>query len=464
MVLALLVLVLAYFGYHTRDFRLDASADSLLLEGDKDLARFREVRKTYRSRDLLVVTFTPGRELFTAPSLKILKQLRDELRAVEGVFSITTVLDVPLLTSTDVPLAELASNVHTLENSELDLGRAEKEIRESHVYRELLLSADARTTALLLNMKDDERFNRLLEDRDALRAKRRAGTLGLQEQARLDRILVEYDAAHAALGERRHRDVESIRAILGRYRPHGVLHLGGVPMITNDMVAFIKNDLVVFGGGVLVFLVVVLSVIFARARWVALPLLSCFYAGLLMIGMLGLVGWKVTVISSNFLALMLIITISMNIHLTVRYRQLQRDFPEMSHPTRVATSVRRMVWPCLYTALTTIMGFSSLVFSGIKPVIDFGWMMSIGLGVTFITSFTLFPAALMVLGEPRAEDPGRPEFRFTTHLAQLTERYGTAILGVAGLVAVVSAVGISRLTVENSFIDYSARTPRSTRA
>jgi len=220
----------------------------------------------------------------------------------------------------------------------------------------------------------------------------------------------------------------------------------------------VRNDLIVFGIGVAVFLVIVLSLIFREVRWVALPLAGCLYAGLLMIGMLGLVGWKVTVISSNFLALMLIITISMNIHLTVRYRQLHRDFPELSHRDLVAATVRRMVWPCLYTALTTIIGFGSLVFSGIKPVIDFGWMMSIGLAVTFVTAFTLFPSIVLLLGRRGAPDRPDAEPTFTRGvtlgLALAAERRGGWVLGAAGVLLVVGALGASRLTVENSFVDY----------
>ncbi|SVC85993.1 uncharacterized protein METZ01_LOCUS338847, partial [marine metagenome] len=271
----------------------------------------------------------------------------------------------------------------------------------------------------------------------------------------LDRINIEYDQAHEALNKQRHLVISHIRDIIKPYRQYGVLHLGGLPMITDDMVTFVRNDLIVFGGGVLVFLVIVLTAIFRELRWIALPLLSCFYAGLTMVGVLGLIGWKVTVISSNFLALMLIITISMNIHLIVRYRQLNRDHPDHDRLTLVRTTAHKMVKPCLYTALTTIMGFSSLVVSEIKPVIDFGWMMSAGLAVTFITSFLLFPTLLMVTGKTRSKptfDSGR--FLLPAYLARLTETHGNKILVLAVILTVVSVAGATRLRVENSFINY----------
>jgi len=455
--LLLAVLLLGFFAYHAKDFRLDASADSLLLEGDKDLKLFREVSHRYRSSALLVVTFTPSSDLFSDDALDKLKALRDELGAVESVDSFVTILDVPLLKSSDVPLSKMTSDVQTLEKSDVDRPRAREELLNSPVYKELIISADGRTTALLINMKEGEGFVDMQLRRGELLEKRRAGQLSDAEREELPGLLATYEEAHKALDDRWHDDIAKIRSIIDRYKQFGTLHLGGVPMITDDMVTFVKNDLVTFGSGVIVFLVVVLSVIFRQLRWVVMPLLCCFYAGLIMIGMLGLVGWKVTVISSNFLSLMFIITISMNIHLAVRYRQLCRDHPDASHADVVAWTVRRMVWPCLYTALTTIMGFSSLVFSEIKPVIDFGWMMSIGLLVAFVTSFTLFPAIIVLLDKSHGEEVPRRKYRFTATLAEVTERHGNKVVAAALLLAVVSAVGISKLEVENSFINYFSK-------
>ena len=457
-VLVLLVVILVAVGVHARDFRLDASADSLLLESDPDLRRFREVQKRYRTQDLLVVTFTPAAELFSDASLRTLATLRDALSRVEDVDSVTTILDVPLLESSDVPVSELSENIPTLETPGMDRARAREELTRSPIFSESILSADANTTALLLSMKDDPELESLRARRQELIAASEGGELDDAGEQELVEVRARYGHAHRRAAERRSASVAAVRAVLAPYREHGTLHLGGVPMITSDMVDFVRNDLLVFGGGVLVFLVAMLGFVFRRPRWVLLPLACCAFAGLFMIGLLGMVGWKVTVISSNFLALMLIITLSMNIHLAVRYRQLRRDRPELDHLELVALTVRYMARPCLYTALTTIIGFGSLVFSGIKPVIDFGWMMSIGLAVTFVTSFTLFPCGLALLGRGAAGDvPTRRDFRFTAPLAVLCTRHGGLVLLAAGALAVVCLVGISRLEVENSFIDYFGR-------
>ena len=452
--LALLLALLAFFAYHAKDFTLDASADSLLLEDDRDLQLFRQVAARYGTQDLLIVTFTVAGDVFADESLGHLKRLRDELRSLESVASVLSILDAPLLVSSDVPLLEMADNVQTLESPTVDRARARAELTSSPVFQDLILSRDGGTTGILITLEGNPEFSRLQAARNELLIEKAAGTLTLDDRRELVRITAAYEALRGPLNDRRHENIEEIRAVIESFRPYAELHLGGVPMIAADMVTFVRNDLVIFGSSVFLFLILVLSAIFRRARWVALPLASCTYASVVMVGLLGLIGWDVTVISSNFLALMLIITISMNIHLAVRYQQLARDHPGKSQVELVATTVRRMVWPCLYTALTTIIGFGSLVLSDIKPVRDFGWMMSAGLTVAFLTSFTVFPSVLVLLGKSRRPESSRQDFPATRMLADLTLRRGTAILVTAGVLLVVSTVGISMLTVENSFIDY----------
>ena len=453
--LVFLLSILVFFGYHTKDFKLDASADALLLEDDRDLDLFRKIHERYPSSDLLVVTYSPDKELFSDQALEPLKQLREDLKKVASVGTVFTILDAPLFNSSDGPVKELLDNIPTLEKPGVDRAKAKDELVNSPIYRELIISADGRTTALLLGLVEEKHYNRLLKSRNELRAKRRETGLSDEETQSLERITTEYDQAHETLNEQRHRDVALIRDIIKPYRQHGVLYLGGVPMITDDMITFVRNDLIIFGGGVFVFLIIVLTAIFREFRWIVLPLLSCFYAGLIMIGVLGLIGWKVTVISSNFLALMLIITISMNIHLIVRYLQLHRDHPDDDQFALVRNTTHKMVKPCFYTALTTIMGFSSLVVSEIKPVIDFGWMMSAGLAVTFVTSFLLFPTLLLVMGKAKPKSTSESiRFPLPAYLARLTETQGNKIMILAIFLTVFSVGGITQLRVENSFINY----------
>ncbi len=450
----LMAAILAFFAVHTRDFKLDASADSLLLDDDKDLKIFRETLDRYATKEFLFVTFTPNEDLFSENSIAHITNLRNELRVLEPVDSVISLVDVPLVRQVEGSLSDVAENVRTIEGGEVDIDKARQELLTSPIYKKLIISEDGTTTALQVNIKDEKAFRTLQRERNHLLFKANTEGLNSDEQSRLDSIIIEYTAQKKVIDQVNHENIETIRDIISRYQQYGVLYLGGVPMIADDMITFIKNDLIIFGVGVFLFLVGMLTIIFRKLRWVLLPLLSCFYAGLLMIGLLGLVGWNVTVISSNFISLMLIITMSMNVHLIVRYRQLCLDYPEYTQHELVLTTACKMVWPCFYTALTTIMAFSSLVVSGIKPVIDFGWMMTIGLSVTFLTSFILFPALLVLLSKTSEKVNPRDEFQFTPKLAELTERHGNKVLILTLILAVVSAYGITRLEVENSFINY----------
>jgi predicted RND superfamily exporter protein len=452
-VLAAMVCIFVFFAYHIKDFRLDASADSLLLEDDEDLRMFRDLIDRYGAREFLFVTFTPDEDLFSDNSLRQIKSLRDELNELSAVSSVVSIIDVPLVKQVEGTLANVARNYRTLESPDVDREKAKRELMNSPVFSEMVISADGQTTALQINLVGHPEFRELQKRRNSLLLAQRKGELLPGQEQELTQVLERYQSRKKELADQNHETIMKVRNIMEPYRHYGTLHLGGVPMITDDMITYIKNDLVVFGFGVFAFLVIMLSIIFRRKRWVILPLVSCTYAGLLMMGLLGLIGWQVTVISSNFISLMLISTMAMNIHLVVRYRQLRKDHPDNSQRELVSEMTRKMVWPCLYTALTTILAFMSLVVSDIKPVIDFGWMMTMGLSVTFTTSFLLFPS-LLVLMQKTDTIPTERKFQFTSLLAKITEHHGEKVIGIAILFAMASLYGISRLEVENSFINF----------
>ena len=450
-----LSLVLMVLGWHARDFRLDASADSLLLENDQDYKVFRDLSERYQSKSFLVVALVPEQGVFATGALKRVDKLVLDLEEVPGISSVVSLLDVPLLAQGEGSLTELAGNYRTLRDSEVDLDKAREELTTSPVFSELIVSADGRTTALQLNLDEAPEFEALQGERRRLSQRIGAGKATPDEKQRFVQLGAQYQLQKRQLNQKRHDTIVAVREVMERHRDAGSLVLGGVSMIADDMITFIRNDLVTFGLGVFVFLVVMLAIVFRAMRWVVLPLASCFFAGLSMMGLLGLAGWQVTVISSNFISLMLILTMSMNVHLVVRHRQLVRDHPDLAHPERVLMTMQKMFWPCLYTALTTILAFGSLVLSSIKPVIDFGWMMSLGLVVTFAVSFLLFPALLTVLGSSqKGESAAVPGLKFTATLSRITATRGRLVITTSLALAILGGMGITRLEVENSFINY----------
>jgi len=454
-VIVVLILVLCFFASFARDFKLDASADSLILEDDQDLKIFRETAEKYESNEFLVVTYSPKGELFSNESLSTIKKLSTDLKTVSNVESVTSILNIPLLKITGLELTDITKEkILYLKDKNVDREKAKEEILSSPIYKDLILSRDSKTTALLVNLERNQRFYDLIKKRDKLRSKKKSAGLNEDEQKNFEKVVNEYEVLNDKLNNQRHQNIIDIRKILSKYKSIADLHLGGVPMIADDMISFIKSDLKVFGIGVLIFIVGTLAFIFRRMRWVLLPLLSCFYAVLIMIGLVGFLNWKVTVISSNFISLMLILTMSMNIHLVVRYQQLRRKNDQMNQVDLIELTVKRMALPCLYTALTTIFAFTSLVFSNIKPVIDFGWMMTAGLTITFLTSFLLFPSILAILKRTEQDDITKSKSFITHSFAQITEKYGKAIFVISICLCLVSGAGISKLKVENSFINY----------
>ena len=453
-VLFLALLVIAALATQIREFKLDASADSLVLEGDEDLKYYREVSRRYQTEDFLLVTFTPSGELFSDTVLKQIRALRDDLAVLSGVASVVTILDVPLLNSPTLSLDEIASGVApTLLAERVDRELAIQEFRDSPIYRDLLTSRNNQTTALQINLVRDKRYFELLERRQLLREKRDREGLSdgeIEQLVQAERNFRDYAVEY---NDRQTELVKDVRLILDDYRQYGQLFLGGVPMITSDMISFVKSDIAVFGVGIVILIVLTLLVIFRHPVWVILPLAISLLTAVFMLGLITWLDWRMTVISSNFLALLIIITLSITIHLVVRYREFLATNPDMDQPALVRETTFRMIKPCVFMVLTTNVAFASLVFSGIRPVIDFGWMMTVGVTVALVMVFIFFPCVMLLLPRPAVPNNGRAAST-TLFFANMAEQRGRFILGFSLVLAVLCVVGISRLEVENRFIDY----------
>jgi len=441
-------------GLFARDFGLDATTDSLTLERDEDLKYYRSIRARYESDEYLIVTFTPSGDLFSEQVLADLQQLRDSVAAVPGIASVVSILDVPLVRSPPVDLQDLGSGIRTLEEEGTDHGMAREELLTSPLYQNLLVSPDARTTSMRVDLEQDEEYLQLFYWRNSLREKRLVSKLTAGEEAELKDATERFQAYSQRALASEQEQIATIRAVLAEHSHLGKMHLGGVPMIVSDSIDFIRHDLLVFGIAVFVFLVIILSVAFRKARWVVLPLVTCLATCTIMLGVLGFMGWRVTVVSSNFVPLMLILCLALTLHIIVRYREIHAAQPDCDQMTLVRTTVRRIVVPCLYTALTTMVAFCSLIVSNIEPVIDFGWMMVMGVAIAFILSFTLFPAVLVMLepGEPRSGKDLTASI--TAFFAMMVTRHSRATIVVFAVLALICVSGVARLTVENRFIDY----------
>lgn len=444
-------------------FKLDASADSLTLEADKDLDYFRQVSKQFNSGDFLVVTYTPKQDLFSTGALDHLGKLQAELAAIEGVETVNSILNVPLLYSPKQNLREIAKQPRTLlsqgqDQTPTDKTLAKQEFLTSPIYRELILSPDGQTTALQLNLTVDKTLIDLVSQRDALITKRNQQGLSAAEEQQLAKVAAEYLQLRTAADARSHARVAKVREVVGRYKTDAQIFVGGLTMITADMVDYIRSDLMIFGTASFLFMVLILAVLFRNLRYVLIPIVSCVMSIVIMLGFLAWIDWRLTVISSNFVALLMIISLTVTIHLVMRYREYVASHPNWSREQLIMATLSFMAMPSWNNTLTTVVAFASFVTSGIRPLIDFGWMMSIGLMVALVLSFVTLPAFLMLLPKDQAQPAVHPLTKTRRSISAwcgvLVEKFGPGIFWGGLFLGVISFWGIAKLEVENRFIDY----------
>jgi uncharacterized protein len=452
--LGVIALALLGFGFTATNFKLDASSDSLVLENDEDLKYSRKVNKAYGTDDFLVITWTPKTDLLSDESLTGLQSLKDDLLKVDRIEKVISILDVPLFNSPRITLSELSDNVRTLETEGLDKKQAAREFTESPIYSKLLASPDGKTTALLALYKRDDKYFDLLETRNDLREKKWDSQLTKEEAVTLKKVSFEFKQYLAEVLDRQALEVQQVRDILDRYRDRAEIFLGGVPMIATDMIDYIESDLSIFGIAVTTLMVLVMWLFFRSKRWVLLPMLTCGIVVWMMIGALGWLDWRVTVISSNFVSILIIITISLTIHLTVRYGELYAENPDAKQADLVRETVRLMFQPCFFTTITTIVAFCSLVVSDIRPVIDFGWIMTLGISLAFVIAFIFFPSFLKMMSPKSSVSAHDVTKRMTTGVAQMALHHKNKILVLFAVLTLVAGVGITKLGVDNRFIDY----------
>lgn len=452
LIIVILLTVLAASQLHK--FRLDASGESLVLESDKSLDYYRQVNKQYGSDDFLIITWQPHQGLMSDESINGLQSLTKELKKIDTVATINSILNVPLIEGLTLDTDALGEEIPTLQSPGTDREKALDEFTSSPIYQNLLVGEDGETSAVQINFERDKTYFSLLEARDELRAKATNKQLSNEEQKQLEQLESQFDTHSKKVSERTSSIIAEVRTIMEGYRDIADMHLGGISMITNDMLTFIQHDITVFGIGILLFIMLALFVFFGKIRWVVLPLFSCVVTVIMLAGLLSFLDWRITVISSNFPSILLIVILALNVHLAVYYRDFISANPESPQKLRVSSTLKTMFWPCFYTALTTIVAFISLLISGIRPVIDFGWIMTIGIVLGFIITFVIFPSFIQLLKRDTHTSGTSITYKITNWIYGFTVNYRVVIFLLTAGITAFSVYGITQLKVENRFIDY----------
>jgi predicted RND superfamily exporter protein len=453
---AVAVAIVMVVASHGDSFRMDASADSLVLENDQSLEYYRKIKKKYGTDDYLFITFAPKDELFAPDSIKQLTALRDQVAKLPGVETVLSLIDAPIFDPNNVSLSNIEEDIYFVKDKGVDLAKAKQDILSIPLYLNLLISEDGATTALQANLKGNKNYFKLNDELRKLQWKQRTKEkLTPYELAAMQNLKNELRLLADEVAVRNEIVINGIRDLKDGYKDVATIYLGGVPMIAHDMVDYVKSDLIIFGLGVFIILVLIQAFIFRRLRWIIITLGCCTVTAVSAIGVLGWLDWPVTVISSNFVALLLIITMSLMIHLIVRFRQVERDFEMLSYNEKVLETLSSMFTPCAYTSLTTIVAFGSLMVSDIRPVIDFGKMMIMGVSLAFVIAFTFFPLLMLIRKKTSLDE--RKEgafFAFTNMLAKISDKWRKQVAFTAIILSTVSAWGIGYLSVDNRFIDY----------
>ena len=434
-------------------FQLDASSDTLLLDNDPDLKIYRENSRKYGSSDFLVIAFTPNKDIFTNETISLLESLVGKLKEVEGINNVLSLFDVPLLSYSKQSINELAENVVTLSTDDVDLTKAKYEFETNEVYRGLLISKDLKTIALQMTLKPNEPYQKLISKRyELLDQKNLIEEKSFKEDLESLDFQIEEQKQINLINEA--TLINEIRRITKDYEGYGEIFLGGGAMIAHDTIKMIQQDLFTFGVAVFFMFVLILSIIFKQFRWVIVPLVSAGLSALFTTGLISWIGWKVTVVSANFIALLMIIGISLTVHLVVRYREITSKFNDISHNEALKRTLSQMFLPCLYTALTTMVAFASLIISDIRPIIDFGLLMVLSIFIAFSVSFVFFGSLASLMNKNLKDTNIDYSSGFTTWINSLVVRFKNIILLISLLGFIFSIVGINKLSVENKFIDY----------
>ena len=455
-VLILVTSVIAFASFGITNFKLDASSDALVLEGDEAFKTYRKNEKEFGDSSFLIVTYEPNSELFSKESLDQLQSLENDLSKLDGVDSILSLLDAPIFFQPKVSLTEVSDNLKDLTTDGIDLAEAKKEIIDNPIYKELIIGKEGALTAMQIVLKGNNEYDDLINQRyeilDILASKQpdtNANKQLLNDNLKLiNQRISKLNDNESSFNSNL---VADIRSILDNYRSDATLYLGGPTMITSDMMDYIRSDLVLFGTAVALIFAIMLYLFFGNIWLVTLPLINALVTTFITAGFLGFMDWKISVVSSNFIALLLILTISLTVHVLVKVNELKKE--NHNFKEALSESVNQMFLPCFFAALTTAIAFLSLLLGDLKPVIEFGKMMAFGISIAFISTFTLLPSLLSIIGNIPTKDRLNLH-KITNSILGFSKANTSTIYIVFVLSFAALLFGASRLEVENRFIDY----------
>jgi uncharacterized protein len=420
LILCLFLVLAAGLGWQAQNFEIDASPDTLLTRDNELYQQTQQVNERYAPQEFLLLTYEPlNQQLYSDQTFDDILSIADEIMELPRVESVRHILNVPVFSGVE-GVTELDADLSglSIDPDNYDAETLRESFDNHPIYTNLLVNEDQTATAMQILFRD-----------------------------------VEAEYSQQELEQMRVDEVDRIREMTAPYAERASIHLGGVHVIAYQLINIISSDLIVFGLAIAAMICVLLLILFRGLRWVAIPVICCACSVLPTMGLFALLGIKATVISANFIALQLILTLAIVIHLIVQYREEAND-DSGDHKNRIRRTLQHKIGPCLFAGVTTSVGFASLIFSDIQPVISFGWMMIIAMGFSILASLVLFPVLVLLLPRGEIHDDYRALTGLVGGMRKLALGQPVLVSIAAALILAVGIAGATLLSVENSFINY----------
>lgn len=441
-------------GLYVKKLHIDASPDSILLESDPDLKYYREVHRHYGTDEFIIVGFKPKTSILDEETIILIEDITNQFKQIEGVSGATAISNVPLLLQQEEDKKTGKTKFANLLSEEIDIEKARYEFSTSPIYLDNLVSQDLSTTAIKVDIQKNQKLVNLLQQKYELLDKQNSKTAAAAKLQELEKLRKNIILERQFINNRYKSVLTSIRTIISDNKDKGEFYLAGAPLIGNDMKNFVQQDIKVFGLAIIFIMAFVLFLFFRRTKWIVLPLICATMNVLLVSGITALLGFQLTIISANFVALLIIFSITLSIHVIIRYQEIQSLYPQHSVDENLTTTIRQIVTPCFYMVLTSAIAFFSLIVSDINPVIVFGYIMILGLFCAFLLTFTVLPALIKLFNPQSTKfEDDRSATLLENILSVIVKNKGLTIIILIGMF-ILNLAGISQLTVENRFIDY----------
>lgn len=454
LICVIFIFLISALAWQAKYFEIDASADTLLVDNNKHYILSQLADQRYGSEEFILIAFKPkNTALFSSSNLNTLVDIADKIEQLPRVKQVNSIANMPIFSAADNVSADVANL--TWEKQKFDEQTLSLSLKKHPLYEGLLINQAQTALSLQVVFNSQADIEAVNNDIIAIKQHLLNRDLTKRELNSLAQLKKQQQNLNKQLEQTRINEIEKIRTILAPYKKVGSFYLGGNNLLSYELIQIIQSDLVLFGSLIFIVIIMLLWFLFRQLSWVLLPIVCCVTSVVMTVGLLAALNFKVTVISANVFALQIILSLAMIIHLIVHYQELVLKHSHWSHQQLVLATIKEKIKPCFYAGLTTTIGFGSLIFSGVQPVISFGWMMVVAMLVSFIVSLVFFPALLLAIFNKQAFVKQHKKIENgMSATASFVKAWPKSIIFTSLLLTLVGILGCFNLSAENSFLNY----------